>query len=430
MTDTEARTSNALVPYLAVDGAAAALDWYRDVFGAIETMRFVGDDGRVGHAEIVVGGARLMLADEYPEIDVRGPQSLGGTPVIAAPRGRRRRRHPRRAVAAGRRVGAAAGRSGPRQPQRHDLRPVGPPLDAVPAHRRDPRRGRRDGQRGGGEPGPSPAAHPSSSATSRFTCRPRPSSRLLPGAVRLGDRAGDEGGGHIANTRFPMGMAGPPDDGRRDHCLLPGRRHRALRREGDRLGRTGPGPRRVSVGGQRRVRRRPGLPLRPLPARAGLLTQLCRRLPRLPVGGGQQAREPRGHDGGDDRSRGRRGTPGVSARARRRWAGCGSGLGFEALGARTAGAAPGHDDWRRRGRCAGDYGPLYKTKDRTTGEYLLKLPRGFEYLTYGRFGDVMSDGIATPPLHDGMAAFADGPQGRGWSATTRCRRAVRLSPQA
>ncbi len=86
-------------------------------------------------------------------------------------------------------------------------------------------------------------------------------------------------------------------------------------------------------------------------------------------------------------------------------AGAVAGVGFEALGARTAGATP-DSQLRRRSRCAGDYGPLYKTKDRTTGEYLLKLPRGFEYLTYGRFGDVMNDGIATPPLHDGMAAFA------------------------
>ncbi len=91
--------------------------------------------------------------------------------------------------------------------------------------------------------------------------------------------------------------------------------------------------------------------------------------------------------------------------------GAAAGLGFEALGARTAGAAPADDDdrGRSRGRCAGDYGPLYKTRDRTTGEYLLKLPRGFEYVSFGRAGEVMSDGIPTPPLHDGMAAFADGP---------------------
>ncbi|MCU1358146.1 MAG: hypothetical protein JWM89_3564 [Acidimicrobiales bacterium] len=79
-TDHPSATS-ALTPYLAVDGAAAAIDWYRDVFGAIETLRFAGDDGRIGHAELAIGTARVMLADEYPEIDVIGPTHRGGTTV-------------------------------------------------------------------------------------------------------------------------------------------------------------------------------------------------------------------------------------------------------------------------------------------------------------------------------------------------------------
>jgi len=70
-----------LTPYLAVAGAAAAIDWYREVLGAIETTRFVGDDGRVGHAEMTIGTSRIMLADEFPEIDVVGPRSVGGTTV-------------------------------------------------------------------------------------------------------------------------------------------------------------------------------------------------------------------------------------------------------------------------------------------------------------------------------------------------------------
>jgi PhnB protein len=78
--DTVAAT--ALVPYLTVSGGAAALDWYAEAFGAVEVMRVVGDDGRVGHAELTIGATRLMLADEYPEIDVRSPQSLGGTPFL------------------------------------------------------------------------------------------------------------------------------------------------------------------------------------------------------------------------------------------------------------------------------------------------------------------------------------------------------------
>ncbi len=75
-------TSSPLTPYLAVAGASAAIDWYRDVLGAIETLRFVGDDGRVGHAELTIGTARIMLADEFADIDVLGPTSRGGTTVM------------------------------------------------------------------------------------------------------------------------------------------------------------------------------------------------------------------------------------------------------------------------------------------------------------------------------------------------------------
>lgn len=70
-----------LSAYLSIAGAEAAIDWYIDVFGAIETLRFAGDDGRIGHAELTIGDARLMLADEYPEIDFVGPITRGGTTV-------------------------------------------------------------------------------------------------------------------------------------------------------------------------------------------------------------------------------------------------------------------------------------------------------------------------------------------------------------
>jgi uncharacterized glyoxalase superfamily protein PhnB len=70
-----------LSPYLMVADAAAAIDFYREAFGAIETMRFVGDDGRIGHAEMTIGSARIMLADEYPEMDLIGPIARGGTSV-------------------------------------------------------------------------------------------------------------------------------------------------------------------------------------------------------------------------------------------------------------------------------------------------------------------------------------------------------------
>jgi uncharacterized glyoxalase superfamily protein PhnB/predicted enzyme related to lactoylglutathione lyase len=81
VSDTTTTTTSPLAPYISVADAAAALDWYRDVLGALETTRFVGDDGRVGHAEVVIGGSTLMLADEYPEIGVHGPLHYGGTSV-------------------------------------------------------------------------------------------------------------------------------------------------------------------------------------------------------------------------------------------------------------------------------------------------------------------------------------------------------------
>lgn len=68
-----------LTPYLIVRGGVAALDFYRDAFGAVEEQRFLGDDGRIGHAEIRFGPSKVMLADEYPEHGILGPTTLGGT---------------------------------------------------------------------------------------------------------------------------------------------------------------------------------------------------------------------------------------------------------------------------------------------------------------------------------------------------------------
>lgn len=75
--------STALTPYLAVDGAREAIAFYQEVFGAVpDGPLVVGDDGRVGHAELRLGGARMMLADEYPEIGVLGPNRAGGASVM------------------------------------------------------------------------------------------------------------------------------------------------------------------------------------------------------------------------------------------------------------------------------------------------------------------------------------------------------------
>lgn len=68
-------------PYLCVNDAARALDFYQRAFGARETMRMQQPDGRIGHAEFRLGDAVVMLADEFPEMGFRSPQSLGGTPV-------------------------------------------------------------------------------------------------------------------------------------------------------------------------------------------------------------------------------------------------------------------------------------------------------------------------------------------------------------
>jgi PhnB protein len=71
-----------LTPYLMVRGAAAAIDYYKKVFGATERMRMPMPDGRIGHAEIEIGGCVVMLADEGPEGQIaKSPQAYGGSPV-------------------------------------------------------------------------------------------------------------------------------------------------------------------------------------------------------------------------------------------------------------------------------------------------------------------------------------------------------------
>ena len=72
---------NVVTPYLSVKGAAEAIAFYKKVFGAKEVMRMAGPNGAIGHAEIQVGDSRIMLADEFPEMNFRGPHSVGGTPV-------------------------------------------------------------------------------------------------------------------------------------------------------------------------------------------------------------------------------------------------------------------------------------------------------------------------------------------------------------
>ncbi len=66
-------------PYLRVHSAAEAIAFYVRAFGASELFRLTEPSGRIGHAEIEIGPATIMLADEYPESGIVGPRSLGGT---------------------------------------------------------------------------------------------------------------------------------------------------------------------------------------------------------------------------------------------------------------------------------------------------------------------------------------------------------------
>jgi PhnB protein len=70
-----------VTPYLSVRGAARAIDFYRKAFGAAEVMRMPGPEGKLGHAEIRIGASRVMLSDEYPEMEFTGPETRGGTTV-------------------------------------------------------------------------------------------------------------------------------------------------------------------------------------------------------------------------------------------------------------------------------------------------------------------------------------------------------------
>lgn len=76
---TTSNVTTTIRPYLCVSPAADAIVWYRANLGAVETIRYTGDDGRVGHAELAIGGATFFLSDEYPELDVVAPTTLGGT---------------------------------------------------------------------------------------------------------------------------------------------------------------------------------------------------------------------------------------------------------------------------------------------------------------------------------------------------------------
>lgn len=72
---------HSVTPYLIIKDAARAIEFYKQVFGATELMRLTTPAGKVGHAEIKIGDSPVMLADEFPEMNVRSPQTLGGSSI-------------------------------------------------------------------------------------------------------------------------------------------------------------------------------------------------------------------------------------------------------------------------------------------------------------------------------------------------------------
>lgn len=71
---------HSVTPYLAIKGAAEAIEFYKKAFGATELFR-MEHEGKIGHAEIKIGDSPLMLADEHPEMGHLSPKTLGGSPV-------------------------------------------------------------------------------------------------------------------------------------------------------------------------------------------------------------------------------------------------------------------------------------------------------------------------------------------------------------
>ena len=70
-----------VTPYMTIKDASDAIEFYKEAFGATEIFRWADQDGRVRHAEVVIGDSPIMLTDEAPDFGMAGPQSLSGSPV-------------------------------------------------------------------------------------------------------------------------------------------------------------------------------------------------------------------------------------------------------------------------------------------------------------------------------------------------------------
>ena len=69
---------HSITPYLAVDDAEKAIEFYKDAFGADEVIRMPGPEGKIAHAELQIGDSKLMLSDPFPQSNVRPPSEVGG----------------------------------------------------------------------------------------------------------------------------------------------------------------------------------------------------------------------------------------------------------------------------------------------------------------------------------------------------------------
>jgi PhnB protein len=70
-----------ITPYLAVDDASEAIEFYKRAFSAKEQGRMEGPDGKIAHAELEIGDSKVMLSDPFPQFSTRPPKELGGTSV-------------------------------------------------------------------------------------------------------------------------------------------------------------------------------------------------------------------------------------------------------------------------------------------------------------------------------------------------------------
>jgi PhnB protein len=68
-----------VTPYLVLDDAASAIDFYKTAFGAKERMRMEAPGGKIGHAEIEIGDSMVMISDSFPQSTTKSPRELGGT---------------------------------------------------------------------------------------------------------------------------------------------------------------------------------------------------------------------------------------------------------------------------------------------------------------------------------------------------------------